>query len=113
MQRIQAECYTLPGRLVASLCGQTLSIDKFLTLNFSLAIMTPNIPSSGTKSRVETQVRVQLDLTLGSCSSGDPFRYDKVGSWKWLKLPKGTATRKRSRKDGKIGMSRSIFEPFQ
>ncbi|TDL26194.1 hypothetical protein BD410DRAFT_571217 [Rickenella mellea] len=64
--------------------------------------MTPNIPPSGTKSRVETQVRVQLDLTLGSCASGDPFRYDKVGSWKWLKLPKGTATRKRSRKDGKI-----------
>ena len=72
------------------------------SIPFSLAILTPNIPPSGTKSRVETQVRVSLDLAVASGSSIDPC-YDRVGSWKWLKLPPGTATRKRSRKEGKIG----------
>lgn len=57
----------------------------------------------GTKSRVETQVRVTLDLAFTSGTSSDPSHYDRIGSWKWLKLPKGTATRKRSRKEGKIG----------
>ncbi|KAH8119263.1 hypothetical protein DFH11DRAFT_1501793 [Phellopilus nigrolimitatus] len=72
---------------------------------YNLAILTPNIAPSGTKSRVETQVRVALDLALTSGSSGTPSNYDRVGSWKWLRLPKGTATRKRSRKDGKIDAS--------
>ncbi|EJD03106.1 uncharacterized protein FOMMEDRAFT_20270 [Fomitiporia mediterranea MF3/22] len=69
---------------------------------YNLLILTPNVPPTGTKSRVETQVRVALDLALPSGPSGDPQSYDRVGSWKWLKLPKGTATRKRSRKEGKI-----------
>ena len=69
----------------------------------SLTILTPNIPQTGTKSRVETQVRVALDLAFATPSTIDLVKYDKVGSWKWLKLPKGTATRKRSRKEGKIG----------
>ena len=75
----------------------TISSDK------SLSIFTPNIPLNGTKSRVETQVRVALILALASGSSGDPSSYDRVGRWKWLKLPPGTATRRRSRKEGKIG----------
>lgn len=65
--------------------------------------MFPSIPEGGTKSRVETQVRVTVDLADAS-SSSDPFKYDRVGSWKWLKLPPGTATKKRTRKQGKIGM---------
>jgi len=48
-------------------------------------------------------VRVTVDLADAS-SSSDPFKYDRVGSWKWLKLPPGTATKKRTRKQGKIGM---------
>lgn len=66
--------------------------------------MFPSIPEGGTKSRVETQVRVTVDLA-DSSSSSDPYRYDRVGSWKWLKLPSGTATKKRTRKQGKIGAS--------
>ena len=65
-------------------------------------MITPSIPPTGTKSRVETQVRVTLDLARAS-GSGEQSSYDRVGSWKWIKLPKGTATRKRSRKEGKIG----------
>ncbi|KAL5528326.1 SPT23 [Sanghuangporus sanghuang] len=72
---------------------------------FNLAILTPNIPVTGTKSRVETQVRVTLDLALPCGPSGDPQSYDRVGSWKWLRLPKGTATRRRSRKEGRIDAS--------
>ncbi|GLB37660.1 putative ig-like, plexins, transcription factors [Lyophyllum shimeji] len=68
---------------------------------YNLPIMVPSIPEGGTKSRVETQVRVTVDLADAS-SSSDPYKYDRVGSWKWLKLPPGTATKKRTRKQGKI-----------
>ncbi|KIK67143.1 hypothetical protein GYMLUDRAFT_69330 [Collybiopsis luxurians FD-317 M1] len=68
---------------------------------FNLPIFFPSIPEGGTKSRVETQIRVSVDLVDPS-SSSDPNTYDRVGSWKWLKLPPGTATKKRTRKQGKI-----------
>ncbi|KAG2037407.1 hypothetical protein BDR03DRAFT_1010671 [Suillus americanus] len=72
---------------------------------YNLPILTPNIPEHGTKSRVETQVRVTLDLAHASSSSGEPYLYDRVGSWKWLKLPPGTFTKKRTRREGKIDPS--------
>ncbi|KAG1746129.1 hypothetical protein EDB19DRAFT_378703 [Suillus lakei] len=72
---------------------------------YNLPILTPNIPEYGTKSRVETQVRVTLDLAHASSSSGEPYLYDRVGSWKWLKLPPGTFTKKRTRREGKIDPS--------
>lgn len=65
--------------------------------------MFPSIPEGGTKSRVETQVRLTVDLAHASASSGEPLKYDRVGSWKWLRLPKGTSTKRRTRKEGKIG----------
>jgi hypothetical protein len=72
----------------------------------SLAIIVPSIPEGGTKSRVETQVRVTVDLAHASATGADfPSQYDRVGSWKWLRLPKGTAMKKRTRKEGKIGLS--------
>jgi uncharacterized protein len=80
---------------------------RFLTfLLDSLAIIVPSIPEGGTKSRVETQVRVTVDLAHASATGGDnPSQYDRVGSWKWLRLPKGSAMKKRTRKEGKIGLS--------
>ncbi|KAF9227355.1 hypothetical protein BS17DRAFT_747806 [Gyrodon lividus] len=69
---------------------------------YNLTIVTPNIPESGAKSRVETQVRVSVDLAHASSSSGEQHQYDRVGSWKWLKLPPGTPTKKRTRREGKI-----------
>ncbi|PFH46731.1 hypothetical protein AMATHDRAFT_7470 [Amanita thiersii Skay4041] len=68
---------------------------------FNLPILFPNIPENGTKSRVETQVRVTVDLAEPNLST-IPYKYDRVGSWKWLKLPSGTATKRRTRKQGKI-----------
>ncbi|KAJ7838684.1 hypothetical protein B0H13DRAFT_2102825 [Mycena leptocephala] len=68
---------------------------------YNLPIMFPSLPDAGTKSRVETQVRVTVDLA-DSSSSSDPAKYDRVGSWKWLQLPRGTATKRRTRKQGKI-----------
>ena len=65
--------------------------------------MFPSLPEGGTKSRVETQIRLTLDLAHASSSSSEPLKYDKVGSWKWLRLPKGTTTKKRTRKEGKVG----------
>lgn len=78
--------------------------------SISLPIMFPSIPEGGTKSRVETQVRITMDLAH-SCSS-DPFKYDRVGSWKWLKLPQGTATKRRTRKQGKIGEAIFSLKPI-
>lgn len=78
--------------------------------------MFPSIPEGGTKSRVETQIRVTVDLADPSTST-DPFKYDRVGAWKWLRLPSGSATKKRTRKQGKIGVcpitipSRSTYRP--
>jgi len=63
----------------------------------SLPIMFPSIPENGVKSRVETQIRTTIELADASTSS-DPHRYDRVGSWKWLRLPMGTASKRRSRK---------------
>ncbi|KDQ21950.1 hypothetical protein BOTBODRAFT_183153 [Botryobasidium botryosum FD-172 SS1] len=64
----------------------------------NLPIIIHNVPQHGAKSRVETQIKMTLDLALPS----DDDSYERVGSWRWLKLPKGTATRKRPRKDLKI-----------
>jgi hypothetical protein len=72
--------------------------------------MFPSLPEGGTKSRVETQVRVTVDLA-DSSSSSDPAKYDRVGSWKWLQLPRGTATKRRTRKQGKIGVSDLRWTP--
>ncbi|KAI6157802.1 hypothetical protein BKA82DRAFT_996145 [Pisolithus tinctorius] len=72
---------------------------------YNLSILTPNIPKSGTKSRVETQIRVTIDLAFPNSPSGDPCQYDRVGSWKWLKLPPGTSTKRRTRREGKIDPS--------
>ncbi|TCD67856.1 SPT3 Dosage dependent suppressor of Ty-induced promoter mutations-like protein [Steccherinum ochraceum] len=69
---------------------------------YNLPIMVPSIPEGGTKSRVETQVRLTVDLAHASSSSGEPLKYDRVGSWKWLRLPKGTSTKRRARKEAKI-----------
>lgn len=84
----------------------TLPLHRLNSFSTSLAIMIPSIPEGGTKSRVETQVRVTVDLAYASATAGEqPSQYDRVGSWKWLRLPKGTATKKRTRKEGKIGAS--------
>ncbi|KAL0578283.1 SPT3 Dosage dependent suppressor of Ty-induced promoter mutations-like protein [Marasmius crinis-equi] len=68
---------------------------------FNLPIIFPSLAESSLKSRVETQIRVTIDLAHPS-SSPDPTIYDRVGSWKYLKLPQGTATKRRSRKQGRI-----------
>ena len=73
--------------------------------------MFPGLPESGTKSRVETQIRLTVDLAHASASSGEPLKYDKVGSWKWLRLPKGTTTKKRTRKEGKVGALIKLLPP--
>jgi len=46
-----------------------------------------------------------LDLAIPRDSGAG---WERVGSWKWLRLPKGTSTRRRPRKEPKIGM----FSPF-
>ncbi|KIY44422.1 hypothetical protein FISHEDRAFT_51488 [Fistulina hepatica ATCC 64428] len=67
---------------------------------FNLPILFPTIPPTGTKSRVETQIRVTVDLADSVPTHGQ--RCSRVGSWKWLCMPEGTSTKKRSRKHGKI-----------
>ncbi|RDB25159.1 Protein MGA2 [Hypsizygus marmoreus] len=91
---------SLPRRHDPSLMNQRV-VHPLKESCYNLPIMVPSIPEGGTKSRVETQVRVTVDLADAS-SSSDPYKYGRVGSWKWLKLPQGTATKRRTRKQGKI-----------
>ncbi|KAK2464208.1 hypothetical protein APHAL10511_003665 [Amanita phalloides] len=83
--------------------NRIVHLAKESCLNFPLVF--PSIPENGTKSRVETQVRVTVDLAVPS-SFTEPYKYDRVGSWKWLKLPLGTTTKRRTRKQGKIDPAR-------
>ncbi|EJD52416.1 hypothetical protein AURDEDRAFT_111130 [Auricularia subglabra TFB-10046 SS5] len=69
-----------------------------------LLIVFPNLPPHGTKSRVETQIRTELTLSTipNTYPPAHVQSWDRVASWKWIRLPKGTSTKKRSRKDAKI-----------
>ncbi|KZV94996.1 hypothetical protein EXIGLDRAFT_766588 [Exidia glandulosa HHB12029] len=72
-----------------------------------LLIVFPNLPASGAKSRVETQIRTEVVLSNipNIPATFPPANYeswDRVASWKWLRLPRGASTKKRSRKDAKI-----------
>ncbi|KAF8894093.1 hypothetical protein BD779DRAFT_1609675 [Infundibulicybe gibba] len=78
---------------------------------FNLPIMFPSIPEGGTKSRVETQVRVTVDLADAS-SSSDPYRYARVGSWKWLKLLTGPRPRDGHESRGKLVSSHVISNAY-
>ncbi|KAJ7072073.1 hypothetical protein C8F01DRAFT_1102388 [Mycena amicta] len=71
---------------------------------YNLAIMFPNSAEGGVKSRVETQIRTTVQLA-DSSSSSDPANYNCVGSWKYLQLPPGTSTKRRTRKQGKVDPS--------
>ncbi|KZT56146.1 hypothetical protein CALCODRAFT_324105 [Calocera cornea HHB12733] len=68
-----------------------------------LKISLPSIPLVGAKSRVETQIKVIVQLTM---PDGDPLAGRRVGTWKWIKLEKGAALRKRPRNAAK-----NISEP--
>ncbi|KAH7108411.1 hypothetical protein BKA62DRAFT_682105 [Auriculariales sp. MPI-PUGE-AT-0066] len=71
-----------------------------------LLIQVPNLPATGAKSRVETQIRMELTLTTlpayqqHATTAIEPW--DRVSSWPWLKLPRGSATKRRPRKEPSI-----------
>jgi hypothetical protein len=72
----------------------------------SLPIVFPTIPESGTKSRVETQIKLKMDLVRCLSDVGSPSGcYERIGSWKYLQLPLGLSTRRRPRKEPKLGKS--------
>ena len=68
----------------------TREIDHFSPLNFlcafSLPILVHNIPTTGTKSRVDSAVTLTLDLVRFDATS----TFERVGSYKRLLLPDGT-----------------------
>ncbi|KAF8598686.1 hypothetical protein BDV93DRAFT_512298 [Ceratobasidium sp. AG-I] len=85
----------------------------------NLPIRVRNVPLQGAKSRVETQLKVTIDLVWdptrpahfhhGSSSlsghsseSRETTGESTVGSWEWLALPSGSATKRRGRKEAKI-----------
>jgi len=57
------------------------------------------VPNVRVKSHVETQMKMTPNPVLPSCPV--PSTSDRIGSWKWLKLPKGTSTWRRPRKEAK------------
>ncbi|KAG9051680.1 SPT3 Dosage dependent suppressor of Ty-induced promoter mutations-like protein [Tulasnella sp. UAMH 9824] len=69
----------------------------------NLHILVPNLPERGAKSRVETQIKIDIELSMlvsePGASSAQVYR--PVGSWKWLRLSKGSSTKRRAKKDVK------------
>ncbi|KAG9122522.1 SPT3 Dosage dependent suppressor of Ty-induced promoter mutations-like protein [Ceratobasidium sp. 392] len=95
--------------------GQVVGPSKESCVN--LPIRVRNVPLQGAKSRVETQLKVTIDLVWDQTPrshfhhppslSGYPqttsdANAPTVGSWDWLVLPPGSATKRRGRKDAKI-----------
>ncbi|ELU38884.1 ankyrin repeats (3 copies) domain-containing protein [Rhizoctonia solani AG-1 IA] len=84
----------------------------------NLPVRVRNVPLQGAKSRVETQLKVTIDLVWDptprthfhqASSSSSGYSADTkeelaptVGSWEWLSLPPGSATKRRGRKEAKI-----------
>ncbi|KAH7332583.1 hypothetical protein B0J17DRAFT_152187 [Rhizoctonia solani] len=84
----------------------------------NLPIRVRNVPLQGAKSRVETQLKVTIDLvwdttprthfhhasssSSGHSTDGKDDLAPTVGSWEWLSLPAGSATKRRGRKEAKI-----------
>lgn len=87
-------------RAITFLAAQCLVTYSFHFRLHSLPILIHNVPAVGAKSRVETQIKMTLDLAAPRDAMS---AYDRIGSWKWLRLPKGTSTRRRPRKEPKIG----------
>ena len=79
-----------------------------------MQIQINNLPERGTKSRVETQIRMDLELVqpspAASSSSGAPA-FQRIGNWRWIRLPKGATTKRRAKKDAKQGVC--IFLPSE
>ncbi|KAG8890680.1 SPT3 Dosage dependent suppressor of Ty-induced promoter mutations-like protein [Tulasnella sp. 332] len=69
----------------------------------NLPIYIGNVPERGAKSRVETQIKMDLDLMMPTTPSQDGTNqsYRRVASWKWLRLNKGATTKRRPKKDVK------------
>ncbi|KAG9010186.1 SPT3 Dosage dependent suppressor of Ty-induced promoter mutations-like protein [Tulasnella sp. JGI-2019a] len=69
----------------------------------NLPIYIGNVPERGAKSRVETQIKMDLDLMMPTTPSqdGSSQSYRRVASWKWLRLNKGATTKRRPKKDVK------------
>jgi hypothetical protein len=83
-----------------------LLLHRSIGSSLPLPILIHGVPRVGAKSRVETQVKMTLDLVAHPhANDPSPSTYERVGSWKYLRLPKGTSTRRRARKDPKIGES--------
>ncbi|CAE6439707.1 unnamed protein product [Rhizoctonia solani] len=83
----------------------------------NLPIRVRNVPLQGAKSRVETQLKVTIDLiwdptprthhhaslsSSGYSADAKEELAPTVGSWEWLSLPPGSATKRRGRKEAKI-----------
>ncbi|KAG8908048.1 SPT3 Dosage dependent suppressor of Ty-induced promoter mutations-like protein [Tulasnella sp. 403] len=80
--------------------GVTVCPPKFSCRN--LPIHVTNLPDRGAKSRVETQIKMDVELVFPLSPPGSAdTTYKRVTSWKWLRLNKGATTKRRPKKDAK------------
>jgi hypothetical protein len=115
--------YSSPSTSVRTLDGDgshhpTLKYENPLTFA-NLELLALGLPSSGARTRVETQLKVSLVLVqVGAgvdksslvTSSGDLAddvgqRAARVGVWPWLKLPKWSALKRHARRHYRQGTS--------
>lgn len=63
-----------------------------------LQVHIHGIPLSGAKSRVETQIRLRLELVRQKEDSLSSDQYERIGAFNHVKLPPMTGTKRRSKK---------------
>ncbi|KAG8935102.1 SPT3 Dosage dependent suppressor of Ty-induced promoter mutations-like protein [Tulasnella sp. 418] len=72
----------------------------------NLPIIVSNVPAKGAKSRVETQIKVDLHLAIPDiqeafAAASTATNFHRVGTYKWLRLNKASVTKRRPKKDAK------------
>ena len=81
--------------MLRTYCRETAKINAVDLLRFSLQVKILGIPPSGAKSRVETQIKLCLQLLTPLASAGYgptfglliSFKGEKVTTWKYLRIP--------------------------
>lgn len=63
-----------------------------------LQVHVHGIAASGAKSRVETQIRLRLELVRPAHNPSSAVAFERIGAFKHIKLPPMTGTKRRSKK---------------
>ncbi|WFC98318.1 hypothetical protein MYAM1_001044 [Malassezia yamatoensis] len=70
-----------------------------------MEIHVHGLPTSGAKSRVETQIRMRIELVAPAVQMDDTGRsWDRIGSFRHIKVPPLSGTKRKSKKHQKVNV---------